>query len=248
MTDHEHPFQTRSSATANSLLDLMTSLAMIFLLLFIAALAPTPPHAQEPPPQPALQQPPQVSAHLSPTHTLRDEVRRMGVTVDEDPEDPLLLHVTIPDRLVHFEFGQSTVSPDADRFLRAFIPRYAIILCHSIGNQADSVVIEGHTDDLGGDVVNLKLSQARSFQVMVRSLEILQESAPHVAACFQRLTSASGRGKQDVVYWDSAHVDRERSRRVVFKIRLRPDGALRRQAEHTARLAGVGSGRHVAAP
>jgi len=51
---------------------------------------------------------------------------------------------------------------------------------------------------------------------------VLRASAPADHDCFAALASASGRGKQDLIY-DAAHrPDREASRRVVFKLLFRP--------------------------
>ncbi len=57
---------------------------------------------------------------------------------------------------------------------------------------------------------------------MTKGMEILQVLHPEVSGRFQQLTSASGRGRQDLVYLGDANPDRNKSRRVVFKIRLRP--------------------------
>ena len=88
-------------------------------------------------------------------------------------------------------------------------------------DRIDSLVIEGHTDDRGSDIYNLKLSQERSLNVMVKGLEVIKDSAPWAYRCFHEKTSASGRGRQDLVLDQSRGLDREKSRRVVFKIRLR---------------------------
>jgi outer membrane protein OmpA-like peptidoglycan-associated protein len=80
------------------------------------------------------------------------------------------------------------------------------------------VTVEGHTDDVGDDQRNLRLSQERAFQVIVKASEILQGRAE--AGCFQQLTTASGRGKQDLIYDLDNQLNRNKSRRVVFKIRL----------------------------
>jgi outer membrane protein OmpA-like peptidoglycan-associated protein len=85
----------------------------------------------------------------------------------------------------------------------------------------DSLVIEGHTDDRGSDIHNLKLSQERSFNVMVKGLEVIEASAPWIYGCFHEKTSASGRGRQDLIYEDIGYPNRDKSRRVIFKIRLR---------------------------
>ena len=102
------------------------------------------------------------------------------------------------------------------------MPSYATLLCGALRDRIDSLVIEGHTDDRGSDVYNLKLSQERSLNVMVKGLEVIQDSAPWAYRCFQEKTSASGRGRQDLILDESRALDRDKSRRVVFKIRLRP--------------------------
>jgi outer membrane protein OmpA-like peptidoglycan-associated protein len=200
--------------------DLMTSLAVIFVLLLVvfvnasrstepAAAAAAPPEL--PPPSAAADQTRAMLQHASPA----------GLTLEADPTDPQVLRVVIPDSLLNFEFGKSTLSPAADRFLAELMPAYAATLC-AARDQLAGIVIEGHTDDLGSDVLNLRLSQDRSFSVLVRGLEAIRTAAPQAHGCFSDLASASGRGRHDLVYDDQQRPDRERSRRVVLKILLRP--------------------------
>lgn len=56
---------------------------------------------------------------------------------------------------------------------------------------------------------------------MVKGLEVIKDAAPWAYRCFHEKTSASGRGRQDLVVDRSRVLDRDKSRRVVFKIRLR---------------------------
>ena len=232
------PFNERGNksglahSTTNGLMDLMTSLAIIFILLLAASLAPSSdtdePRAETTPaPSPSIVVTPDIRSEL------HDHLQQFGLSMDDDPHDPLLMRIVIPDDLLNFEFGQSTLTNSADRFLQEMMPRYASVLCGSLRNHVDSVVIEGHTDDLGQDAVNLRLSQERSFRVMVKGLDVIERDAPAAAVCFQRITSASGRGKQDLVYDSSTGIDRGRSRRVVFKIRLRSDEQRRHLMEAT---------------
>lgn len=231
------PFNTRSHisttshTTTNGLMDLMTSLAIIFILLLAASLAPT---SETDSPRAETITTPARATVVEPDvrRELHAQLQPFGLSVDADPQDPLLMHIVIPDDLLKFEFGQSTLTPSADRFLQEMMPRYATALCGPLRNHIDSVVIEGHTDDLGQDAINLRLSQERSFRVMVKGLDVIERDTPSAAACFQRMTSASGRGKQDLVYDPSTGVDRGRSRRVIFKIRLRSD-------EQQRQLAGI---------
>ena len=69
--------------------------------------------------------------------------------------------------------------------------------------------------------MKLRLGQERSLAVMVKGMEIIQTKEPSAYQCFQEITSATGRGRQDLIYDATAIVNREKSRRVIFKIRLR---------------------------
>ncbi len=48
--------------------------------------------------------------------------------------------------------------------------------------------------------------------MMVKGLEVIQDSAPWAYRCFHEKTSASGRGRQDLVLDDSRVLDRDKSR------------------------------------
>ena len=200
-----------SAHTAIGITDLMTSLAIIFILLFATQLTKTSSAAQS-----ELQENKEdVQA------ALRDHIQRLGLSLDADPRDPLALMIVVPENLLTFDLGKSSLSPTADQFLAEALPFYVGALCGPLRGKIDSLVIEGHTDDHGSDAFNLKLSQERSLAVMVKGMEVIQASEPASYRCFQEITSASGRGKQDLIYDSSAVVNREESRRVIFKIRLR---------------------------
>lgn len=202
---------TFSSHTTNGMIDLMTSLAMIFILLFAAFITQTSSEAQS-----ELQENKEgVQA------ALQDHLRRLDLSLEADPRDPLTLMIVIPEDLLTFEFGQSRLSTQADRFLEEAMPFYASAVCGSLRDTIDSLVIQGHTDDRGSDAYNLQLSQERSLAVMVKGLEVIQTHTPAAYQCFQEMTSASGRGRQELIYDSENRVDREKSRRVIFKIRLR---------------------------
>jgi outer membrane protein OmpA-like peptidoglycan-associated protein len=222
--------------------DLMTSLAVIFVLLMVvfANAARPPEHHPQPVPvePPAVQLPVQPSiaaaaeppidvpaaVGLSPAERVQDvllDSSADGVALEVDSHDPQVLRVIIPDTVLNFQSGSSELAPAADRFLAEMAPSYAALLCGELRDLVTAVVIEGHTDDLGGDALNLRLSQERSLRVLVRGLEAIHDAMPAHYDCFSRLASASGRGKQDLVYDESQQPDRELSRRVVLKILLR---------------------------
>ena len=122
-----------------------------------------------------------------------------------DPRDPLAACDRGPGRPADFKFGKSALSPTADQFLEDVLPFYVEALCGPLRNKIDSLAIEGHTDDHGSDVYNLKLSQERSLAVMVKGLQVIQATEPTAYQCFQAITSATGRGRQDLIYDFNGH-------------------------------------------
>lgn len=226
MRPHHHaPDSTEpSSALTIGITDLMTSLAVIFILLFSAYVT----KVSETEVQATVKLPPQASERNAATSAtedikgiLREHFQRFDLSLDADPADPNVVRIVVPDALLNFEFGKGTLSSVADHFLADAMPTYAALLCGAMRDRIDSLVIEGHTDDRGSDIYNLKLSQERSLNVMVKGLEVIKDSAPWAYRCFHEKTSASGRGRQDLVVDQSRVLDRDKSRRVVFKIRLR---------------------------
>lgn len=205
------PQGSGASHTTIGITDLMTSLAVVFILLFAAQITKTSSAAQS-----------ELQDNKEDVQTaLRDHIQRLGLSLDADPRDPLALLIVVPENRLTFEFGKSTLSPTADQFLAEALPFYVGALCGPLRDKIDSLAIEGHTDDHGSDAFNLKLSQERSLAVMVKGLEVIQAAEPASYQCFQEITSAAGRGKQDLIYDSPAMVNREQSRRVIFKIRLR---------------------------
>lgn len=222
--NHSHESTEQSSVLTIGVTDLMTSLAVIFILLFSAYVT----KVSETEPQTKVKAPVQAPERNVATSTtedmkgmLRDHFQRFDLSLDADPADPNVVRIVVPDALLNFEFGKGTLSSVADRFLVDAMPTYAALLCGAMRDRIDSLVIEGHTDDRGSDIYNLKLSQERSLNVMVKGLEVIKDSAPWAYRCFHEKTSASGRGRQDLVMDHSRALDRDKSRRVVFKIRLR---------------------------
>ena len=200
-----------ASHTTIGITDLMTSLAVVFILLFAAQITKTSSAAQS-----------ELQGNKEDVQTaLRDHIQRLGLSLDSDPRDPLALLIVVPENRLTFEFGKSMLSSTADQFLAEALPFYVAALCGPLRDKIDSLAIEGHTDDHGSDAFNLKLSQERSLAVMVKGLEVIQTKEPAAYQCFQEITSATGRGRQDLLYDTPDMVNREQSRRVIFKIRLR---------------------------
>lgn len=195
---------------AGGITDLMTSLAVIFILLLAAYVSRTEYSQAE-----GTDKPTAVS------DTLNQQSELLHLDVETEPSHPNVLSVVVPDAILNFELGKSALLPAGEAFLSTAMPHYALMLCGADGEEVESFVIEGHTDDLGGDLHNLKLSQERSFTVMAKGLEVIRDSLPWAYDCVQRKTSANGRGEQNPIFDSDGTIDRERSRRVIFKFHLR---------------------------
>ena len=202
------------SGLASSLTDLMTSLAVIFILLLVAMLNNQRQQAAG-----------TKSLVLSRLQAALEKFKEQGVEVKSDPKDPLVLLVIVPEDLLKFERGKSEIPVSGFDFLQGFAPKFVSTACSSeIRDGISSIVVEGHASSEGKESDNLSLSQRRSMAVIQQSLIVLDGSSlPNASEnhkCFVSLISATGRGSAEPIYADGLE-DRPHSRRVVFKIRIK---------------------------
>lgn len=201
------------SSLSSSFTDLMTSLAVIFILLLVAA---TNSQVQK------LKKDSEKKNRG--TQDKRGELLKglkhalPGMNIYADPDDPLAVIVLVPEGLLNFEFGKSHIPAAGQDFVKRFIPKLADVVC-ATSESVNSVVVEGHTDQVGSDLPNVKLSQERSMAVVEAALNAL-DSDPANYGCFLRLMSASGRGKNDPRHTATGKVDEDSSRRVEFHLRV----------------------------
>jgi outer membrane protein OmpA-like peptidoglycan-associated protein len=207
--------EDNNSGLANSFTDLMTSLAVIFILLLCTFM------------NNAFQESQSTRSMIlgKLQHQLKNYVAQ-GVRVESDPNDPLALLILVPEGLLDFAVDQFEIPPHGRDFLVGFIPKLTdTIYNKEFRNDISSVVVEGHTDATGSDTHNLKLSQNRSMAVVSESINIMENQVvdkhQEKIDYFLRVLSASGRGKQDLIKDREGNVDADKSRRVVFKIRVR---------------------------
>ena len=203
-----------NTGLASSLTDLMTSLAVIFILLLVAML------------NNALQQTKGTKSQVLSKFeaTLRD-FQKQGVEVQNDPRDPLGLLVVVPEGLLRFSQGKADIPPAGRKFVEEFAPKFIAAACSpEIRPGINSIVVEGHASSEGNERQNLRLSQARSIAVVQESLDILDSAADDNSStnhkCFVEFISATGRGSAEPVTVRGKE-DLSLSRRVVFKIRVK---------------------------
>jgi outer membrane protein OmpA-like peptidoglycan-associated protein len=200
------------SQISNSFTDLMTSLAVIFILLLCASLNNAREEGEHT----------RNSMLLHVQAALKD-FSSAGIEVKSDPGDALGLLVLVPEDLLAFQVNKWDISARGEAFLGQFIPRLSRICCSKdFMHEINSIVVEGHADSSGTPSHNWDLSQKRSMSVVRTTLGILDASgAERERAAFLQLLSASGRGSAEPVTGYDGKEDATLSRRVVFKIRVR---------------------------
>lgn len=204
---------------ATSFTDLMASLLVIFVLLFVANANNA--AAKGKTVQDELLA--ELKKKLSSIGWSQDAIRR-------DERDKNAIVVIMPDSLL-FGRGSPIVRPGGQQELKELMPLLAGVLCESpMRENIQTVVVEGHTDTTWADPgvsaearrdLNLALSQSRSMEVVKVSLGALED--PGRRGCFRSLLSASGRGQEEAL--SNVPGDDARQRRVVYKIRVATDVA-----------------------
>ena len=207
------------SGLASSMTDLMTSLAIIFILLLVASLNNTQQEGEQTRNDILLKLQEKLSKELV-------EYKDQGFQLTNDPKDPLGLIIVVPEGLLNFAVNRADIPPAGVEFLNRITPKLADTLCsEEFRPEMSSMVVEGHTDSTGTDETNLPLSQARSMAVVGSSLQILKiaeaNSISFNRRCFLDLVSATGRGSVEPLIDEGGGENLARSRRVVFKIRVR---------------------------
>jgi chemotaxis protein MotB len=197
---------------SNSFVDLMTSLAVIFILLLCASVN----NAQE-------ERQTTRNSVLAEMQRALKEFASGGIEVKTDPKDPLGLLILVPEDLLAFKLDRADISPAGDAFLRAFIPKLSAVVCSPrFSREVNSIIVEGHTDSSGTARHNWDLSQKRSMSVVRASLDVLDDGGTRAEkATFLQLLSATGRGSAEPVKDASGEENAGMSRRVIFKLRFR---------------------------
>jgi outer membrane protein OmpA-like peptidoglycan-associated protein len=135
--------------------------------------------------------------------------------------DSLTLSVRFKEPDVLFEAGRSVVRPRFQEILRDFFPRYTKIV-RANGTAIEEVRIEGHTSSEGPGAnpyfYNMALSQDRTRAVLEFCLERAGVEADDREWLRGRLT-ANGLSSSKVILAADSTEDRERSRRVEFRVR-----------------------------
>jgi outer membrane protein OmpA-like peptidoglycan-associated protein len=198
-----------------SISDLMSSLLMIFAMLFITAQI-------------------QLEAKIKEADALRIQIEEYKKAVDELPVrilnalegkmggkglfsvDKETGDVSIGDRIL-FDSGSAALKPEGKDFLTKFIPVYSGVIFSSelFHKQITRVVIEGHTSSNGAEKDNMELSLRRALAVSnyIASNDFNFPTKER----FKEKILASGRGEIE----SNEKIDDSRDRKVVFRFQFR---------------------------
>ena len=123
---------------------------------------------------------------------------------------------------VLFESGKYDLTEAGRQFVDQFLPVYLdVLFSDEYESYVSEIIIEGHTDSVGGYLSNLALSQQRALAV---ASYVLGEQCHAVSADVKNqlrpVVTVNGRSFSDRIFNESGVEDMAASRRVVFKFRL----------------------------
>lgn len=149
---------------------------------------------------------------------LTDEFSNTDLDITVDPTTGSIMF----DSSVLFDYNQYNLTEDGIDFLNKFFPKYfEVILDDDICQYISEIIIEGHTDDAGQYLYNLKLSQERAYSVAEYCLDGNNDMfTDDQLIKVRQLVTANGRSFNDLIYDSENNVDAQASRRVEVKFRL----------------------------
>lgn len=145
---------------------------------------------------------------------------RLGESIRIDPKSGAMRFASN----ILFNQGKYQLKPGAKRELKEVLQKYihTLLLDPQIRSYIEGITIEGHTDSVGDYLYNLALSQKRALEVM----KFLYESDKENRDLYARYLSASGRSYSDLIYDETGKEDKEASRRIEIKFRIKNEKAI----------------------
>ena len=123
-----------------------------------------------------------------------------------------------------FGSGEAVLKPEAEVELKKAFEEYigTLVTNEQIKPHLDKIIVEGHTDSVGSYIYNLNLSQKRALAVMeyLLTLDFTKEHN------IKPLMIASGRAYLDLIKDENGVEDKNASRRIEIKFRLKNEDAM----------------------
>ena len=175
------------------------------------------------------------------TMAVRDQITRQLRA--EQERSPGVIHVdsvtgsiTLSDGVL-FDEGSAVLKPRGKRILKSFVESYLPVVTRDSAyrDHLREISVEGHTNDNGGYLYNVRLSQARAFAVMNFFIDAAPD--PSSQRFLMRYLTAKGRSYSQIVcngeiraYWDcpAELIDKAASRRIEIHFRLDDEEVVRK--------------------
>ncbi len=144
-----------------------------------------------------------------------------GYQIKIDPQTGAIIF----DSSLLFNSGSASLNRDGVEFLKSFLPEYfSVLLSDNFAQSVAEIIIEGHTDTVGGYMMNLQLSQNRAVSVVSFCLDekaglLTKEEIEELRI----LLTANGKSWTMPIYNEDGTVNLDASRRVEIKFRLKDD-------------------------
>lgn len=196
----------KSNDISHSFTDLMTSLAVIFILLLVATL------------NNAFSESDNAKEDLR--KEVIEELKKINLTITEDPTDPYTQIINLDEDKVKFAYDKADLQANGKILIWDLFKMLTPKLCDEpLKSKIESLIVEGHTDSKGnnstkGKLKNIKLSQDRAYSVLKEAVGIL-ENTPTYVDCLRNISLSTGRGSAQLKATDDL------SRRVEIKIRVK---------------------------
>jgi len=146
---------------------------------------------------------------------------KMGNSIEIDPASGALRFSSN----ILFAQNQAVLKPEAKKELKKILGKYIDTLLRDkkIRRYIDMITIEGHTNSDGPYMYNLYLSQKRALAVM----DFLYNEYPKNRELFKKYLSASGRSFAEPIYMKNGKEDKDASRRIEIKFRIKSEEAVK---------------------
>lgn len=198
--------------------DLMASILMIFMLLFIVKTIETGQELRKK--EEIIQKFTGLKKNI--ISKIESDFKERGIKIDINPQTGT---VKIDDKIL-FNTGEYLLKPEGKKYLNEFVPIYVNLLLNDeeVKKELSQIIIEGHTDDVGSYIYNMELSQKRAFEV----IKYIYEEMPIFNGRneLKKYITANGRSKVKVLFDETGKVNRDKSRRVEFQFKLKEDETL----------------------
>jgi chemotaxis protein MotB len=147
--------------------------------------------------------------------------KKLGNSIEIDPKTGSLRFSSN----ILFTQGKAELKPSAKKELSRILGRYIDVLLNDpkMRRYVDLITIEGHTNSDGSYLYNLDLSQQRALAVM----NFLYKQYPKNRKLFKKYLSASGRSFAEPILGKNKKEDKNASRRIEIKFRIKSEDAVR---------------------